>query len=207
MVVRLLSPDAVTDAIRNAASAPMVSVAGVEEFMAGGGLMRMVVNCGRSPLSYLGGVSRWLCVAAEVSESSVIAEMKVIDDSGAPDSIGANFAEIDTDFLRFVPADAAVIVAFGKFDGNVRALSMLLGRFMPVYMRGSDGTTALFAVPEADVRAVAGHSPGAWHVETVTHVPAEMVDSCLGLYRETAGAIVAKLDGHQFSFSQSYIVA
>lgn len=197
------SINAVNDALAVASSSPVASLPGVFDFLNDDGVVRLAVNCGRSPMSYLGGVARWLCVETDVTGESVRLDAKVIDSNGAIDSIGANFAEIDTSFLRFVPEDASVTVAFGRFDGNVRALSMLLGRFTPVYMRVADGTTALFAMPVGDAEAVAADAPGAWDVATITRVPSSVVDSCLHQYEESAGAQVYKIGDSLSTYSDN----
>lgn len=197
------SLNSVKDALASASSSPLSTLPGVHNFLQDDGVVRLAVNCGRSPMNYLGGVSHWLCVDTDVTGASVCFDAKIINCDGAVDSIGANFSEIDSSFLRFVPGDASVMVAFGRFGGNVRALSMLLGRFTPVYMRVADGTTALFAVPSGDAKAVAADAPGAWNVATITQVPASAVDSCLHQYEASAGVQVHKIGDSLFTYPEN----
>ncbi len=147
--------DDIKGALEGAYRSHFGELEGVREFLDAPGAARLAVNCGRSSLSFLGGGSRWLCIGFNVTEASVSAGAVVMDRDGKLDSIGKRFGEIDTDFLRYTPNDAAVVLAFGKYDGNVRGLSMLFGRFAPVYLSQADGTTSLYAVPAGGVEAVA----------------------------------------------------
>lgn len=172
---------------------------GVSEFLTSPGAAKLAVNCGRSSLSFLGNDNRWLCVGFDLTETSVSAEGVVMDRDGALDSIGRNFQEINTDFLRYTPENAAVVLAFGRFEGNVRGLEMILGRFAPVYLSQADGTTSLYAVPGGSVAAVAEAEPGSWNVETMVHVPQEMIREGLRQYKERAGNRLFDL-GNQWSY-------
>ena len=160
---------------------------GIREFLSGSPMARLAVNCGRSSLTFLGGSDKWLCVGFDMSNASVSAEAVVMDRDGRIDSIGRNFHEIDVDFLRYTPGNAAVILAYGKFSGNERGLSMLLGRFAPVYLKQADGTTSLYALPAGGrAQEVADASPGSWNVETMVHVPEELIPHCIDQYKERA---------------------
>ena len=90
-------------------------------------MARLAVNCGRSSLSSLGGSDKWLCAGLDVSAASVSAEAVVMNRDGKLDSIGRNFREIDIDFLRYTPQDAAVVLAYGKFSGNERGAVDVVG--------------------------------------------------------------------------------
>ncbi len=175
---------------------------GVREFLDGYSPAKLAVNCGSSSLSFLGDRSKWLCVDISVGEVSVSAQGVVMNRDGELDSIGRNFDVIDTDFLRYTPQDAAVVLAFGRFDGNVRGLSMLMGRFAPVYLPQADGTTSLYALPASgSAAAVADGVAGAWNVETMVHLPQSSLDEGLKQYRERAGGTARRL-GDQWTYSE-----
>lgn len=192
----------IKEALEHVGKGSFGSLTGVHEFLESSRAAKLAVNCGRSSLSFLGDAGKWLCVGFDVTEASVSAEAVVMDRDGRLDSIGRNFQEIDTDFLRYTPNDAAVVLAFGKFKGNVRGLGMLLGRFAPVYLSQADGTTSLYAVPASGrVESVAEAAPGSWNVETMVHVPEELIQVGLGQYRERAVGKVRNLGG-QWTYSE-----
>lgn len=178
--------DVIKDALRRADDNHFGTFPGISEFLSGSSIARLAVNCGRSSLSFLGGTDKWLCADFDVSDASVSARAVVMDRDGRLDSIGRNFREIDTDFLRYTPQDAAVVLAYGKFTGNERGLSMLLGRFAPVYLKLADGTTSLYALPAGRAQEVADASPGSWNVETMVHVPEHLIPDCINQYKERA---------------------
>ncbi len=178
--------EVIKGALRKAHDNHFGTLLGVREFLSGSSMARLAVNCGRSSLSSLGGSDKWLCAGLDVSAASVSAEAVVMDRDGKLDSIGRNFREIDIDFLRYTPQDAAVVLAYGKFSGNERGLSMLLGRFAPVYLKQADGTTSLYALPAGRAQEIADASPGAWNVETMVHVPEHLVPECINQYKERA---------------------
>ena len=192
-----LAPDLKTlkDNSAKAADSHFGELIGVREFVDGDNAMNMAINCGNSMLNFLGDSSRWLGVSVKISNASVTAEGVVIDRDGMRYPLGANFDEIDTDFLRYTPNDAAVVLAFGKFSGNVRALSFLLRRFAPVYLDEADGTTSLYAVAAGSARAVADKSPGAWNVETMVHVPQDVLDAGIEQYKSGVGDTLEETDG------------
>lgn len=193
--------DDIKDAIAGARESNFGTLIGVREFLETPRVARLAVNCGRSSLSFLGGSSRWLCIGFNVTEASVSAEGVLMDRDGKLDSIGRNFKEIDTDFLRYTPNDAAVVLAFGHFKGNVRGLGMLLGRFAPVYLSQADGTTSLYALPAGGVEAVAGAVPGSWNVETMVHVPEDIIQVGISQYKERAVGKVRDL-GNQWTYRE-----
>lgn len=193
--------DDIKGALEGAYRSHFGELEGVREFLDAPGAARLAVNCGRSSLSFLGGGSRWLCIGFNVTEASVSAGAVVMDRDGKLDSIGKRFGEIDTDFLRYTPNDAAVVLAFGKYDGNVRGLSMLFGRFAPVYLSQADGTTSLYAVPAGGVEAVASAAPGSWNVETMVHVPEDVMREGLRQYKERAGGKARDI-GNQWTYSE-----
>jgi len=174
-------------ALADARESHFGTLAGVRGFLDGPGTAKLAVNCHRSPLSFLGGEDKWLCIKFNVTDISASAEGMVMDRDGKLDSIGRNFREIDPDFLRYTPADASVVLAFGKFKGNERGLAMLLGRFAPVYLSQADGTTSLYALPASgNASAVADAVPGSWNVETMVHVPEDVLSEGIGQYLEKA---------------------
>ena len=59
------------------------------------------MNCARSPLSFLGGEGRWLCVDFKTSQRELTARARVLSDSGTVDSIGTRFNTIDLDILLY----------------------------------------------------------------------------------------------------------
>ncbi|MDE6529017.1 MAG: hypothetical protein K2L78_08230, partial [Muribaculaceae bacterium] len=191
----------IKEALEHAGKSRFGTMAGVQEFLSAPRAAKLAVNCGRSSLSFLGGESRWLCVGFDVTEASVSAEAVVMDRDGRLDSIGRNFQEIDTDFLRYTPNDAAVVLAFGKFKGNVKGLGMLLGRFAPVYLSQADGTTSLYALPAGGVAAVADASPGSWNVETMVHVPEDLLPVGISQYKERAKGKARKV-GDQWTYRE-----
>lgn len=166
---------------------------GVKEFLSGDGAVNVAINCGNSMISFLGGRSRWLCVSVRVTPQSVSAIGEVMDRDGRRDSVGGSFEELNPDFLRYTPADASVVLAYGRFHGNERGLSMLLGRFAPMYLDDADGTTALWAMPvSGNAEAVAGQAPGSWSVATMVHVPQEDLREGLKQYMDHPGGDVSE---------------
>lgn len=181
---------------RSAAShGNFVEIKGVTEFLRSDDVFNLAVNCGNSSLSYLGGINRWLCIGMKITPQSVSLSGKVVSREGIPDSIGANFEVIDTDFLRYTPERAPVVLAFGKFSGNVRGLSMLLDRFAPIYLDEADGTTALYAQPvSGSVEAVRNQTSGSWNVATMVHLPDTCLEAAIKRYKETAPTTLTNLD-------------
>lgn len=186
-------------AVRSAAGSHIGTLPGIRDFISSDAAAAVAVNCGNSTLSFLGGKDRWLCVSFQTSELAVSARATVMDRDGRLDSIGNSFQQIDTDFLRYTPSDAAVVLAFGKFSGNVRALSFLLGRFAPVYLQDASGTTSLYAVPAGRAEAVASHAPGSWNVETMIKVPESVLQQGLLEYQTGSGHPVRKI-GDQWTY-------
>lgn len=175
---------------------------GVRQFLSRKAAANIVINCGNSPLSYLGGTARWLCVSFNVTRQSVSATGVVMNRDGVLDPIGENFEEIDTDFLRYTPPDASVVIAFGKFSGNDRGLGMLLGRFAPMYLPQADGTTSLYALPASGTpEAVAMQHPGSWNVETMVHLPEDLIEVGLGQYVSRAKGEVSPVGPDQWMYS------
>lgn len=191
----------IKDAMAHSRSAHIGSVPGIVEFLESGSPAAVAVNCARSPLGFLGGDSRWLCVGIDATDREVRARARVLSDVGGVDSIGARFSTVDPDVLRFIPDDVSVLVSFGRFTGNQRALALLLGRFTPAYMPQADGSTVLFAMPVGSPDDVAAGRPGAWSVETVVHLPAAVADSCVAVYRASAPADVSEVAPDRFSYS------
>ncbi len=174
---------------------------GIDEFLERPYASNLAINCGNSMLSYLGGKSKWLCVSFNVTRQSVSVIGEVMDRDGKTDSIGANFDEINTDFLRYTPEGASVVLAFGRFHGNVRGLSMLLGRFAPLYLSQADGTTSLYAMPvSGNPEAVREQTPGSWAVETMVHVPQDQIAVGLDQYMEKAGSRLEKISDTQWEY-------
>ena len=193
-----LAPDveAVKEVKEKSSTRKFASMVGVDGFLSpDGNQMKIAVNCGRSMLSFLGGDDRWLGIAFRVTDASVSATGVLMDEDGRQYPFGDDFEEIDTDFLRYTPNDAAVVLAFGKFSGNVRGLSFLLGRFAPVYLADADGTTSLYAVPAGSSRAVASHEAGAWNVETMVHVPEAVLESGLRQYIDGCEGRASEIGG------------
>ena len=175
---------------------------GVHDFLTEKSACNIAVNCGNSPLSFMGGGSRWLCMSLNATRQSVTLTGKLMNREGALDSIGGNFKEIDTDFLRYTPSDASVILAFGQFSGNARALGMLLGRFAPIYLEQADGTTSLYALPASgNPEAVAAHEAGSWNVETMVHVPENLLEVGLAQYAARAGGLLNRINNNQWEYS------
>lgn len=181
---------------RSAAShGNFVEIKGVTDFLRSDDVFNLAVNCGNSSLSYLGGINRWLCIGMKITPQSVSLSGKIVSREGIPDSIGANFEVIDTDFLRYTPERAPVVLAFGKFSGNVRGLSMLLDRFAPIYLDEADGTTALYAQPvSGSVEAVRNQTSGSWNVATMVHLPDTCLEAAIKRYKETAPTTLTNLD-------------
>lgn len=194
--------DSVNETLKRAAVNHFGTLIGVRQFLEGNGMARVAVNCGNSMLSFLGGDDRWLCVSLDATDTSVSAMASVMDRDGKLDPLGDNFKEIDTDFLRYTPEDAAVVLAFGKFSGNVRALGFLLGRFAPVYLADADGTTSLYAVAASgNPEAVRAHAQGAWNVETMVHVPEDFLDEGIKQYVESADGAARNI-GDQWTYAE-----
>lgn len=196
-----IAPDLkmVRECVAKASHSHFGSLIGVCEFVNGDNAMNIAVNCGNSMLSFFGDGSRWLGVSVKISNASVTAEGVVIDRDGMRYPLGADFEEIDTDFLRYTPNDAAVVLAFGKFSGNIRALGFLLGRFAPIYLDEADGTTSLYAVAAGSAKAVAEKTPGAWNVETMVHVPQDVLVSGIEQYKSGAGETLEEV-GDQWTY-------
>lgn len=193
---------AMKETVGRAAHNHFGTLAGVRQFLEGDGMARVAVNCGNSMLSFLGGADRWMCVTLDASEASVSASASVMNRDGKLEPLGNNFTEIDTDFLRYTPEDAVVVLAFGKFSGNVRALGFLLGRFAPVYLARADGTTSLYAVAASgNADAVRAHDQGAWNVETMVHVPEDFLDEGIGQYVESSGGTAHNI-GDQWTYRE-----
>lgn len=198
-----IAPDlrAIKETIAKASHNHFGTLVGVRQFLESEASAKVAVNCGNSMLGFLGGNDRWLCISLTTTQASVSALAKVIDRDGNPDPLGDNFKEIDTDFLRYTPDDAAVVLAFGKFSGNVKALSFLLGRFAPVYLSDADGTTSLYAVAASGTpEAVRKHDQGAWNVETMVHVPQDFLETGLKQYIESSQGAARKI-GDQWTYS------
>lgn len=199
-----IAPDIMTvaSALADARISHFGMFSGIRNFLSEPSACNVVVNCGNSPLSFLGSKGRWLCLSFNSTPYSVTLAGKVMNRDGVSDSIGKNFREINTDFLRFTPADASVVLAFGKFSGNVRALGMLLGRFAPMYLAQADGTTSLYALPASgNPEAVAGHLPGAWNVETMVHVPENMIEAGLDQYASMTENDIVQIGDEQWGYS------
>jgi len=93
------------------------------------------------------------------------------------------------------------VLAFGKFKGNVRGLSMLLGRFAPIYLAQADGTTSLCAMPvSGNPSAVREQTPGSWAVETMVHVPQDQIAIGIEQYKDRAGGKVEKVADNQWEY-------
>lgn len=184
-----------------AARGHLGALSGVRGFIDSRGVAKVAVRCGGSPLSFLGDDSRWLCVAMNATAVSVTAEAVVMDGEGQLDSLGRHFEVIDTAFLRYTPQNAAVKLAFGKFDGNEHGLAMLLGRYAPVYLSQADGTTSLYAVPAGGVDAVAAGEAGAWNVGTMISLPPELRTRAIDQYKERAGKNLRWI-GSQWEYSE-----
>lgn len=191
----------IKDAVVHAQTASIQALTGIAGFFEEDAPACIAVNCARSPLSFLGGEGRWLCVDFKTSQRELTARARVLSDSGTVDSIGTRFNTIDLDILRFIPCDVAVLVAFGRFTGNQRSLSMFLGRFMPAYMPQADGSTVLFATPVGAPDDVAAGRPGSWRVGTVVHLPGAIADSCIAEYRASAPPDVRSTGSDMYSYS------
>lgn len=191
----------IKDAVVHAQTASIQALTGIAGFFEEDAPACIAVNCARSPLSFLGGEDRWLCVDFKTSQRELTARARVLSDSGAVDSIGTRFNTINPDILRFIPRDVAVLVAFGRFTGNQRSLSMFLGRFMPAYMPQADGSTVLFATPVGAPDDVAAGRPGSWRVGTVVHLPGAIADSCIAEYRASAPPDVRSTGSDMYSYS------
>lgn len=191
--------DNIEDAVRSAAKNHIGTMPGIRNFITGGDAVDIAVNCGNSSISYLGGKDRWLCVAISTNDLAVSARGVVMDRDGNTDPLGEAFQPIDTDFLRYTPHDAAVVLAFGKFSGNVRALSFLLGRFAPIYLQDASGTTSLYAVPAGSAKAIEANAPGAWNVETMIQVPQKVLQDGLREYQTGSGYPVTRT-GDQWTY-------
>lgn len=191
----------IKDAVAHAHTASIQALTGIAGFFEEDAPACIAVNCARSPLSFLGGEDRWLCVDFKTSQRELTARARVLSDSGAVDSIGMRFNTIDLYILRFVPRYVGVLVAFGRFTGNQRSLSMLLGRFMLAYMPQADGSTVLFATPDGTPEDVAAGRPGAWSVGTVVHLPGALADSCVAEYRASAPPDVRSTGPNMYSYS------
>lgn len=174
---------------------------GIHEFLERPFAANLAINCGNSMLGYIGGKNKWLCVSFNVTRQSVSVVGEVMDRDGKTDSIGGNFEEINTDFLRYTPERSSVVLAFGKFKGNVRGLSMLLGRFAPLYLSQADGTTSLCAMPvSGNPSAVREQTPGSWAVETMVHVPEDQIAIGIEQYKARAGERVEKVGDNQWEY-------
>lgn len=194
------SLDDIENAVRSAAASHIGTMPGIRDFMATDAAANIAINCGNSSLSFLGGKDKWFCASMKLTEQSASAWGMVMDRDGKTEPIGEAFQTIDTDFLRYTPADAAVVLAFGKFSGNVRALSFLLGRFAPVYLKDASGTTSLYALPAGSAKAVAAHAPGSWNVETMVKLPQDILNEGLVEYQTGSGHPVTKL-GNQWTYA------
>ena len=195
------SLDDIEEANHSAEANHIGTMPAIKQFVSSDAAANVAVNCGKSSLSYLGDADKWLCVSLKVSPQSVSARGVVMNRDGRVDSIGANFREIDTNFLRYTPSDAPVVLAFGKFSGNVRALSFLLGRFAPVYLSQASGTTSLYALPAGSAKAVAEHAPGSWNVETMVQVPQDVLREGLEEYMTGSGYPVTSIGDNQWTYS------
>ncbi len=192
----------VSSALADARMSHFSSFEGVSGFLSEKSACNIAVNCGHSPLSFLGSRGRWLCLSFNATRLSVTFTGKVMNREGVLDSIGSNFKEIDTDFLRYTPADASVVLAFGQFSGNARALGMLLGRFAPMYLSQADGTTSLYALPASgNSEAVAANIPGSWNVETMVHIPENMIENGLRQYAGRSEGAVVQIDDNQWGYT------
>ena len=179
--------ETVHDVLLESAVGHMGDVIGVRHFLENPSPVKIAVNSARSPIDFIGGRDKWLCVGFDVSDTSVSSDVIIMDDEGRVDSIGANFEEIDTDFLHYTPSDASVVLAYGKFDGNKRGLAMLLGKFAPMYVSQASGTTSLYALPASgNAVAVRDAVPGAWNVETMVQVPDDVLQAGVRSYRHDA---------------------
>lgn len=189
----------VTEARAQALHSHFGQWSGIREFLASGDGVDLAINCGNSMISFLGGPSRWLCVSFKVTQQSVSLVGTVRDTEGRCDSIGNHFGEIDTDFLRYTPAEASVVLAYGKYTGNERGLEMLLGRFAPMYLRQADGTTSLWAMPvSGNPEAVAMQEPESWNVATMVHVPEHELSEGVDEY-------IRQADGQVTEFTEAGI--
>ncbi len=192
---------AVLSSLARAKNSHFGSFVGLHEFLEQPHAANLAINCGNSMLSYMGGKNKWLCVSFNVTRQSVSVVGEVLDRDGNRDSIGGNFEEINTDFLRYTPEKSAVVLAFGKFKGNVRGLSMLLGRFAPIYLAQADGTTSLCAMPvSGNPSAVREQTPGSWAVETMVHVPQDQIAIGIEQYKDRAGGKVEKVADNQWEY-------
>ena len=200
-----IAPDliSVETSMREAHETPITLMKGVNDFMSETHAGALTVNCGNSMIAFLGGRSKWLCVAFDVAKRSVNAEVSLIDSDGSHEPLGNNFTDIDPEFLTYTPANAAVVLAFGKFNGNVAGLSLLLGQFAPIYLEQTNGTTSLYALPaSSNPEALGNHVPGSWNVQTMVHVPDSLIPQAIAQYRETAGKGVTDL-GNQWTYARN----
>lgn len=194
--------DTVSESLVSARASHFGAFNGVREFLDGDNAVNIAVNCGNSMLSVFGGSDRWFCVAFKVNSRSVSAVGEVMDRDGRTDSIGGSFDVIDTDFLRYTPERSSVVMAFGKYDGNVRALGALLGRFAPIYLEQADGTTSLCAMPvSGKAEAVAEQTPGSWSVQTMVHVPESQLSVGIDQYAAAANVGVRQIDSNQWAYA------
>lgn len=200
-----IAPDliAIETSLREAHETPITHIKGVDDFISEEHVGALTVNCDNSMIAFLGGKTKWLCVAFDIAKRSVSAEVKLIDADGSLEKLGENFTDINTDFLQYTPPNSAVVLAFGKFNGNQAGLSLLLGQFAPIYLEQTDGTTSLYALPaSSNPQALGNHTPGSWNVQTMVHVPKQLVSEAIRQYGEAAGNEVTDL-GNQWTYSRN----
>lgn len=164
--------------------------------------MHIAVNCGGSPsFSLLGDADKWACTSIDANAQALNIRVQVMDQEGKLDSIGNFFDPIDPDVLRYVPADAAVVAAFGHWNGSKAVQNMALAQLKDIFFFSPSGTTAFTLTPASANANLNDFDLAQWNVQDIAQMPQPQLRQRISAFKAEAGSRLKTLDSQLYAFS------